>query len=110
MDLIEVVTATDSREAANSIAMAAVRTRLASCAQVIGPIHSTYWWQGEVEVVEEWLCTLKTRKDLFDDLEVAILEVHTYEIPEIIALPIDRGSAPYVDWLHAHLRPRPSEG
>lgn len=109
MDLIQVVTTTDSREAANSIAMAAVRTRLAACAQVSGPIHSTYWWQGEVTVAEEWICTLKTRKDLFDDLEVAILEVHTYEVPEIIAVPIDRGSAGYLDWIHANLRPAARE-
>jgi periplasmic divalent cation tolerance protein len=63
--IIEVHTTIDSREAAQKIAEAIVSKRLAACVQVSGPITSTYWWQGKIEQAEEWLCTAKTRKELY---------------------------------------------
>jgi periplasmic divalent cation tolerance protein len=98
-DYIEVHTAIDSREGAQKIADTLVSRRLAACVQVSGPITSTYWWQGKMEQAEEWLCTAKTRRELYDQLEQAIREVHTYEVPEILAVKIVAGNADYLNWL-----------
>lgn len=97
--IIEVHTTIDSREAAQKIAEAIVSKRLAACVQVFGPITSTYWWEGKVEQAEEWVCTMKTRKALFNELERAIKAEHTYDVPEIVATPIITGSQSYLTWI-----------
>ncbi|HEX4812039.1 MAG TPA: divalent-cation tolerance protein CutA [Nonomuraea sp.] len=98
-DYIEVhVTAADRGEAA-SICRAVVERRLAACAQALGPITSTYWWEGKVEEAEEWLVLLKTTADLFDELAASVREVHSYDVPEIIAVPVRAGSADYLAWV-----------
>lgn len=99
MDFIQVYTAIDSKEAAQRIADAVVTRRLAACCWVSGPITSTYWWQGKLEQAEEWVCTMKTRKELYDELEKAIKEVHTYDTPEVLATPIVAGNKSYLDWI-----------
>ncbi len=96
---IEVRTTIDSREGAQEIAEALVSKHLAACVQVSGPMTSTYWWQGKIEQAQEWLCTVKTRKDLYPELEQAIREVHTYEEPEILASEFVAGSQGYLAWL-----------
>lgn len=98
-DFIEVHTTIDSPEAAKKIAEAIVSKRLAACVQVSGPITSTYWWQGQMEHAQEWLCTAKTRKDLYIELEQAIREVHTYDEPEILAQDVVEGSTGYLNWI-----------
>jgi periplasmic divalent cation tolerance protein len=98
-DYIEVhVTAGDRDEAAR-ICRVVVERRLAACAQVVGPITSTYWWEGKVEEAEEWLALLKTTADLFDELAARVREVHSYDVPEIIAVPVRAGSADYLAWV-----------
>ena len=92
-------TTTDSREAADRIAKTLVEERLAACVQVIGPIRSTYRWKGNVESAEEYLCLIKTRSALVKDVERRILHLHPYELPEIIAVPIETGYPPYLEWL-----------
>lgn len=99
MDFIQVYTAIDSKGAAQRIADAVVTRRLAACCWVSGPITSTYWWQGKLEQAEEWVCTMKTRKELYDELEKAIKEVHTYDIPEVLATSIVAGNKSYLDWI-----------
>ena len=96
---IEVRTAIDSLEDAQKIAETVVKKRLAACVQISGPMTSTYWWQGKIEQAQEWLCTAKTRKDLYPELEQAIREVHTYDEPEILASEVVAGSQGYLDWL-----------
>lgn len=96
---IEVRTTIDTKEGAQKIAEALVVKRLAACVQVGGPITSTYWWQGKVEVAEEWICSAKTRRGLYEALEQAIREIHTYDEPEIIATLIVTGSSGYLNWL-----------
>ena len=96
---IEVHTTIDSKEAAQKIAQALVAQRLAACVQVSGPIISTYWWQGKVEQAEEWVCTAKTRRELYTVLEQAIRQVHPYDIPEIVAVDLVAGHASYLDWV-----------
>jgi len=100
-DVIQVVTTAGSREDADKIAATLVRQRLAACAQVSGPMTSTYRWQGEIETSEEWLCTIKTRRELFGRVEQEICRVHPYDVPEILAMPVIAGSEDYLKWLAA---------
>lgn len=96
---IQVTTTTETRADAQAIADALVERRLAACVQIIGPITSTYRWRGKVETAEEWLCVIKSRRDLYDALEAAILELHPYDVPEILVTPVIGGSESYLDWL-----------
>lgn len=102
-DFIQVTTTTESKEDAERIARSMVEKRLAACAQVLGPILSTYWWQGQVETAGEWQCLFKSRIDLFEPLAAAIRAIHPYEVPEIIAIPMVAGSAGYLAWLAKEL-------
>lgn len=98
-DYIEVhVTAGDRDEAAR-ISRVAVERRLAACAQTVGPITSTYWWEGKVEESEEWLVLFKTTADLFDKLAASVRETHSYDVPEIIAVPVRAGISDYLSWI-----------
>lgn len=101
IDYIQVVTTTARREDADRIAEALVESRLAACVQVLGPITSVYRWKGNVEKAEEWQCWVKTRRELYGAVEQAILGLHPYEVPEILAMPVLAGSAGYVNWLLA---------
>ena len=103
-EYIQVVTTAENKEDVETIAAAVVEKRLAACAQVLGPITSTYWWKDKVETAGEWLCLMKTRADRFEALAEAIGEIHPYEVPEIIALPIVAGSRSYLDWMNKELR------
>ena len=99
-EIIQVYTTTENKEDARTIAARVVKRRLAACAQVVGPITSTYWWEGAIEEAEEWFCIMKSRKDLYGKLEEAILDVHSYDVPEIVAVPIVSGSQSYLRWLN----------
>ena len=103
-DYVQVVTAVGNEEEAEKISQMVVEKRVAGCAQVIGPITSIYWWKGKIEKVEEWLCLIKSRADLCQELESTILEVHSYENPEILAIPVINGSKRYLDWLESELK------
>lgn len=99
MDCLQVVTTTDSREAAERLARSAVERRLAACAQVVGPVTSTYWWDGAVQTATEWQCVLKTTAARFDGLRAHLESEHSYDTPEIVATPIVAGGAAYLDWI-----------
>jgi periplasmic divalent cation tolerance protein len=103
---LQVQTATDSRAEAIALSRAAVESRLAACAQVAGPVASTYWWNGVVERAEEWLVLLKLPADKYEELQAFLNERHSYDEPEIIALPVVAGSATYLDWIREETRPR----
>lgn len=96
---IQVTTTTETKEQAQTIAHHLVEAKLAACVQITGPITSIYRWKGKVENTEEWLCLIKTRDDIYDKVEKAIKELHPYETPEIIAVPIVKGSPDYLNWL-----------
>ena len=100
-DYIVVTTTTDGRDEARRIAELLVQDRLAACVQVVGPIESTYWWEGAVQQSEEWLCLVKTREDRYGAVESAIRQAHSYDVPEILALPISAGSETYLRWIDA---------
>lgn len=101
---IQVFAAAGSRVEAGGIADALVEARLAACVQIVGPIESRYRWRGEIETAEEWLCIAKTRASRFDDVAATIRAVHSYEVPEITALPIVAGSTDYLAWIDAEVR------
>lgn len=100
---IQVITTTKKKEDAEKIARTLIEKRLAACVQIIGPILSSYWWKNEIEAEQEWICFIKSKKTLFEKLEKAIKEVHPYETPEIIAIPIIAGSKAYLKWLDVEL-------
>ena len=100
---VQVVTTTATQADAQAIANALVERRLAGCIQIIGPITSTYRWEGKIETAEEWLCVIKSRADLYEALEEAIRDVHPYDVPEILAVPVTAGSKDYLDWLNGEL-------
>jgi periplasmic divalent cation tolerance protein len=96
---IQISTTTETKEQAQKIAKFLVEQKLAACVQISGPIESTYRWKGKVETASEWLCLIKTRASLFKKVETAIKKLHPYETPEIIAVPIVKGSRKYLNWL-----------
>jgi periplasmic divalent cation tolerance protein len=102
-EYIQVFTTIDAEEGAAAIAHAIVARRLAGCVQILGPIRSTYWWEGEIEVAQEWICLIKTSQEAYPDLEAALKEIHPYDTPEILALPVVAGNADYLRWLQQEL-------
>jgi periplasmic divalent cation tolerance protein len=101
---LQVQTTTDSRAEAMELARAAVEARLAACGQVAGPVASVYWWEGGLERAEEWLVLFKLPVDRYSELAAFLTERHSYDEPEIIALPILAGSAAYLAWLREETR------
>ncbi|GAB4136148.1 MAG: divalent-cation tolerance protein CutA [Thermogutta sp.] len=102
---LQVFVTVPNAELANQIASQMVEDRLAACVQVIGPIRSVYRWQGNIESSEEWLLVLKTDGASWPTLRERIVALHSYEVPEILALPISDGHPPYLQWLADSLSP-----
>lgn len=94
-----VLTTAGTAEEANKIAEALVDRRLAACVNVVGPIASVYRWKEKVERAQEWLLVIKTTAGVADTVGDAIKELHSYELPECVVLPIDGGSEAYLEWV-----------
>ena len=101
-----VVTTVDSREEADRLARALVEQRLAACAQ-ISAIDSCYVWEGAVRQEPEFRVLFKVATSAYDAAEEAILALHSYDLPAIHAIPIERAHAPYADWVVANSSPAP---
>ena len=101
---VVVTTTTDSEAAARDLAAQAIEGRLGACAQVVGPVTSVYRWDGEVRTDQEWRVEIKTTADRVPALTRRLRELHGYDLPEVIATPIEGGSAEYLDWLTAETR------
>ncbi|HDQ03938.1 MAG TPA: divalent-cation tolerance protein CutA [Deltaproteobacteria bacterium] len=101
---IQISTTTATKEDAQKIARYLVEQKLAACAQILGPIESAYTWKGQVETADEWLCLIKTREELFAEVDAAIKKLHPYETPEIITVPIVQGSKEYLQWLDEEIK------
>jgi periplasmic divalent cation tolerance protein len=86
-------------EQAVTIARALVSERLAACVNIVGPVRSIYRWGDSVEDDREYLLIIKTRALLYMKVETRVRELHTYEVPEVLALNADRGSPPYIQWM-----------
>lgn len=96
--LIVLVTA-PAGEAAERLAEALVGEQLAACVNLVGPVRSIYRWEGRVCRDDEQLLIIKTTRARFTALEARVRALHSYDVPEIIALPIERGSAAYLEWI-----------
>jgi periplasmic divalent cation tolerance protein len=93
-------------EEAGRIARVLVEERLAACVNQVPAVRSTYRWQGQVEQSNEELLIIKTRRDLLASVEKRVRELHSYDLPELIALPIIEGSLEYLQWLDDQLTQR----
>ena len=98
-EFVVVLVTAGSADEATRLARALVEERLAACANVIGPIRSIYRWEGAVEEADEHLLILKARGADVPALEGRVRTLHTYAVPEVLALPVRAGSAPYLAWL-----------
>ncbi len=96
---IEIRVTVNSKKPAYKIADALLEARLAACVQIGGPVKSLYWWKGKREKKKEWTLIIKTKQDLFDEIEQAVKKIHPYQVPEIIATPITGGSEDYLAWI-----------
>jgi periplasmic divalent cation tolerance protein len=96
-----VTTTVDNIAAAQALARGAVDARAAACAQVGGPITSVYRWQGRIETAPEWVVVFKTTTDRYPELERYIRENHSYEVPEIVCMPVTAGNPAYLAWIVA---------
>lgn len=99
-----VLTTIGSEDQAARLGRALVEKRLVACVNVVGPVRSLFLWKGKVEDESERLLLMKTRTDRFAELEAAIQELHPYDVPELIAIPIERGSQAYLSWVDESVR------
>ena len=97
------VTCKDRNEALN-VGRAVVEARLAACANIIDGMDSIYWWQGELQVEKEAILIMKSRRDLFAELTEKVKSKHSYEVPCVVALPIETGNEDYLNWLMAETK------
>jgi periplasmic divalent cation tolerance protein len=106
-DFIIIFVTAGSAVEAEHLARTLVEERLAACVNRVKSVKSVYRWQGNVEESEEELLIIKSRKELFASVEKRVSELHSYSVPEVIALPIIQGSQAYLHWLGEQLSYRP---
>jgi len=94
-----VLTTLPDRAGAETLARELLAARLAACVQIGATLHSLYHWRGEIETAEETPVAVKTRRELYAQVESAIRQRHPYELPEIVAVPITDGLRAYLDWI-----------
>lgn len=99
-NVVVVMVSTANQEEAARIADLAVRSRLAACASIIPTMFSTYWWEGKIANEQEALILMKTTSDKVSSLQEAIRTVHSYKVPEILAIQVESGFQPYLEWVH----------
>ena len=88
-----------TEEEARKIADSLLTHRKAACVNIVPAVSSTFWWQGKVESEQESLLIIKTTAGLLDEIVSLVKEIHSYDVPEIIALPIIGGNQDYLDWI-----------
>lgn len=103
MHIVVLITAADKKEAAK-IARALLNNRVAACVNIVGGLGSLFWWQGKVDKAGEALLIVKSRKEKFNSIVKLVKSLHSYEVPEIIAIPIVSGFKPYLKWIDESLR------
>jgi periplasmic divalent cation tolerance protein len=94
-----VLTTTDSADEAERLARVLVDARLAACVQIAGPVRSVFRWEGAVSAEPEWQLWLKTDASRVDDITARLVAEHTYDVPEVLVLPVVSGHGPYVTWV-----------
>ena len=103
MEYTLVMVTASSREEAEKIATTLLERKLIACANILGPVSSRFWWQGKIDSAEEYMIFMKTKRELFDQVADNVKQLHSYEVPEIIALPIVEGAKPYLEWINSNL-------
>jgi len=103
MRVIVLITTKDKKEAVR-IAKLLIKDKLAACVNIIGGLRSIFLWQGKVEQAKETLLIVKSRKDKFNKIVKLVKANHSYEVPEIVAIPIVNGFKPYLKWIDDSLR------
>ncbi len=103
MHIIILITAANKKEAAK-IAHALLNNRVAACVNIVDGLESLFWWQGKVDKAGEALLIVTSRKEKFQKIVKLVKSVHSYEVPEIIAIPIVSGFKPYLKWIDESLR------
>jgi len=101
MSALIVITTTPNTAVANKIAHALVERKLAACVNVLAGCTSVYRWKDKIDTSQEVPLLIKTRAAIYADVEAAIRSLHPYELPEIIAVPVEHGSAEYLEWVNA---------
>ncbi len=101
--IIVFVTTTNKAEA-ERIAQTLLEEKLIACANIVSPVTSLFHWQGKIDKAEECLVIMKSRRDLFAPLALRLKGLHSYEVPEILAVPIVEGSEAYLSWMGAVLK------
>ena len=96
---IQITTTIDSEKTAKKLATILIKSKLAACIQIIGPITSIYEWHNRVETTKEWQCIIKTKAPLYPYIEQLLIKHHPYDVPEIIATPIINGHDAYLEWV-----------
>jgi periplasmic divalent cation tolerance protein len=99
-----VLVTTGSKQEAEKIAQRLLKRKLIACANIIGPVSSFFHWSGKTEIAEEYLVFMKSHRNLFDKLTETVKALHSYEVPEILVLPIVGGSKDYLAWLGSCLQ------
>jgi periplasmic divalent cation tolerance protein len=102
-DKIVVLTTCNSQEQGAQLARHLIEHHLAACVNILTGARSFYRWKGEIEQASEVVLIIKSRRDIFEKLREAIAHLHSYEIPEVIALPVVDGSEAYLNWLDREL-------
>ena len=108
-DAIVVLTATDSEGEAVRIGKMLVQERLAACVNIVPNVRSLYAWRDKFCDQREWILLVKTRRSLFDRLKTRILELHTYEVPEVVSLSVLDGHDAYLQWIFDSTASVPTE-
>lgn len=103
-DKIVVFTTCGSEEEARKLAAALIEQRAAACVNITAPVTSVYRWKGAVETSQEWLLIIKSRRERFEQLRLLLESAHSYELPEVLAIPVVEGSANYLTWLEDETR------
>jgi len=103
-DKIVVITTCAGEEESDRIARTLVELRVAACVSVIPGVRSHYRWQGTVESAQEFMLLAKTTRDKFEEFRAALEKLHSYEVPEILALPVVDGAPNYLSWLEGSLK------
>src|SRR5580658_10001256 len=104
-DKIVVFSACDSQEQAERLARHLVELHFAACVNIVPGARSVYRWKGAIEDTSEWLLVIKSRRDLFASIRSEIAKVHSYEVPELLAMPVVEGSEGYLAWMDRELAP-----
>ena len=103
-DFIQVFITINDRVKAKEIAETLLNKKLAACVQISGPATSLYRWEGRIVEDEEWLLIAKSDKKHYSELEREIKQIHVYEVPEILAVPVEMGNDDYLSWLSRELK------